>query len=202
MSETPYFDHATQSATFQRDGQFNIIGVRAFITSCASIADWMDDLYMLLGERFINARLYVSARRAAQRTVAALLAEFRVPDDPVAKERFFTEFYAAIGWGHITYQLDYAKQTGQVIVKNSFLAQGFTTKFTAQGRNVVTGQQSDITRCALLGAYLAAQVSNFFGTEVEMLEKQCAAMGHNVCIFQVSHERFSLRSLRATTGEE
>jgi predicted hydrocarbon binding protein len=202
MSDTPYFDEAAQSANFERDGQFNIIGVRAFITSCASIADWMDDLYMLLGERFINARLYVSARRAAKRTVAALLAEFRVPDDPAAKERFFTEFYAAIGWGHITYQLDYAKKTGQVVVKNSFLAQGFTTKFTVEGRNVATGQKSDITRCALLGAYLAAQVSNFLGEEVEMIEKQCAAMGHDVCIFEVSHERFSLRGLRATANEE
>ncbi len=193
MSQTPYFDEAAKSATFERDGQFTIIGVRAFITSCASIADWMDDLYMLLGERFIDTRLYLSARRAAKRTVAALLAEFHVPDEPKAKEQFFTEFYAAIGWGQIEYQLDYAQKTGQVIVKNSFLAQGFTTKFTVEGRNVATGQKSDIARCALFGAYLAAQVSNFFGEEVEVLEKQCAAMGHEACIFQVSHERFSLR---------
>jgi hypothetical protein len=62
VSSTPYFDEAARSAAFERDGQFNIIGVRAFITSCASIADWMDDLYMLLGERFIDARLYLSAR--------------------------------------------------------------------------------------------------------------------------------------------
>jgi predicted hydrocarbon binding protein len=201
MEQTSYFDHTAQSAKFERDGQFNIIGVRAFIISCASIADWMDDLYMLLGERFIDARLYLSARRAARRTVAALLAEFHIPDEPIAKERFFTEFYAVIGWGYITYQLDYAKKSGQVIVKNSFLAQGFATKFTSEGRNVTTGQKSDITRCALFGAYLAAQVSNFFGEEVEMVEKQCAAMGYEVCIFQVSHERFSLRSLRTTIGK-
>lgn len=195
---TPYFDEAAQSAHFDREGQFTIIGVRAFITSCASIADWMDDLYMLLGERFIDARLYLSARRAAKRTVAALLAEFHVPDEPAAKERFFTEFYAAIGWGHITYQLDYTKKTGQVVVRNSFLAQGFTTKFTVEGRHVATGQTSDIARCSLLGAYLAAQVSNFLGEEVEMIEKQCAAMGHPACVFAVSHERFSLRGLRAS----
>lgn len=102
MSDTPHFDEAAKSATFQKDGQFNIIGVRAFITSCASIADWMDDLYMLLGERFINARLYLSARRAARRTVTALLTEFHVPDDSKSKEKFFTEFYAAIGWGGST----------------------------------------------------------------------------------------------------
>jgi predicted hydrocarbon binding protein len=196
MSQTPYFDEAAKSAMFERDGQFNIIGVRAFITSCASIADWMDDLYMLLGERFIEARLYLSARRAAKRTTAALLAEFRVPDDPKAKEQFFSEFYGAIGWGKIEYQLDYAEKVGKVVVKNSFLMQGLASKFTALGRSVVTEQKSDIPRCALFGAYLAAQVSNFFGEEIEMLEKQCAAMGHATCVFEVSHERFSLRSPR------
>jgi len=196
MSQTPYFDEAAKSATFERDGQFNIIGVRAFITSCASIADWMDDLYRLLGERFIDERLYLSARRAAKRTVAALLAEFHVPDDPKAKEQFFTEFYSAIGWGQIEYQLDYAKKTGKVVIQNSFLAQGFASKFTAQGRSVATEQKSDITRCALFGAYLAAQASNFFGEEIEMLETQCAAMGHTACVFEVSHGRFSLRSPR------
>jgi predicted hydrocarbon binding protein len=201
VSQTPYFDEAARSAAFERDGQFNIIGVRAFITSCASIADWMDDLYMLLGERFIDARLYLSARRAAKRTVAALLAEFHVPDEPKAKEQFFTEFYAAIGWGQIEYQLDYAKKTGQAVVRNSFLAQGFSTKFTAQGRSVTTGQKSDITRCALFGAYLAAQVSNFFGEEIEMIEKECAAMGHPACVFHVSHERFSLRTPRTQNNE-
>jgi predicted hydrocarbon binding protein len=193
MSDTPYFDEASKSAAFEKDGQFNIIGVRAFITSCASIADWMDELYLLLGERFIDTRLYVSARRAAKRTVSALLAEFHVPNEPAAKEKFFAEFYAAIGWGQITYQLDYANQAGRVIVKNSFLAQGFANKFTAEGHSVSTGEKSKVTRCALLGAYLAAQVSNFFGKEIEMLEKQCAAMGYDECTFQVSHERFSLR---------
>jgi predicted hydrocarbon binding protein len=201
MSQTPYFDEAAKSATFERDGQFNIIGVRAFITSCASIADWMDDLYMLLGERFIEARLYLSARRAANRTVAALLAEFHVPDDPKSKEQFFVEFYAAIGWGQIEYQLDYTKKTGTVVMKNSFLAQGVANKFTPQGHNIVTGQKSDITRCALLGAYLAAQVSNFFGEEIEMLEKQCAAIGDAACVFEVSHERFSLRTPRGQDGK-
>ena len=194
MSQTPYFDEATRSATFERDGQFNIIGVRAFITSCASIADWMDDLYMVLGERFIEARLYLSARRAAKRTVAALLAEFHVPDDLQVKEQFFSEFYAAIGWGNIEYQLDHAKKTGKVVIQNSFLVQGLASKFTAQGRSVATGQKSDIARCALFGAYLAAQVSNFFGEEIEMLETECAATGHAACVFEVSHERFSLRS--------
>ncbi len=194
MSQTPYFDEAAKSATFEQDGQFNIIGVRAFITSCASIADWMDDLYMLLGERFIDARLYLSARRAAKRTVTALLAEFHVPDDPKSKEQFFAEFYAAIGWGNLEYQLDYAQKTGRVVVKNSFLAQGYASKFTAQGRSIATGAKSTITRCALLGAYLAAQVSNFFGEEIEMQEQQCAAMGNDACLFQVSHERFSLRN--------
>jgi predicted hydrocarbon binding protein len=47
-----------------------------------------------------------------------------------------------------------------------------------------------------LGAYLAAQVSDFLGEEIEMLETQCAAMGHDTCVFQFSHERFSLRSQR------
>ncbi len=193
MSDTPYFDETSKSAVFEKDGQFNIIGVRAFITSCASIADWMDDLYMLLGERFIDTRLYLSARRAAKRTAAALLAEFHVPDDPKSKEAFFAEFYAAIGWGDLEYQLDYAQKAGKVIVRNSFLAQGYASKFTAQGRSITTEQKSNVTRCALLGAYLAAQVSNFFDHEIEMLEKQCAAMGHNECVFQVTHERFSLR---------
>ena len=200
MSQTPYFDEAAKSATFEQDGEFHIIGVRAFITSCASIADWMDDLYMLLGERFIDARLYLSARRAAKRTIAALLAEFHVPDDPRAKEPFFAEFYAAIGWGQIEYQLDYAHKTGRVIVRNSFLAQGVQSKFTPQGRSVATEQKSDITRCALFGAYLAAQVSNFFGEEIEMQERECAAMGHATCVFDVSHERFSLRNHNKQNG--
>jgi predicted hydrocarbon binding protein len=90
--------------------------------------------------------------------------------------------------------LDYQNKTGKVVVKNSFLAQGYASKFTTQGRSVATGQTSNIPRCALFGAYLAAQVSNFFGEEIEMLEKQCAAMGHDCCIFEVSHERFSLRN--------
>lgn len=188
MSDTPYFDEAAKSAIFSQDGQFNIIGVRAFIISCASIADWMDDLYTELGERFVDTRLYTSARRAAKRTVTALLSEFRVQNDPPSKEKFFAEFYSAIGWGQIDYQLDYANKNGQVVVKNSFLAQGYANKFTPQGRNVPTGSKSDITRCALFGAYLAAQVSNFLGEEIEMLEKQCSAMGHDECVFQVSHE--------------
>ncbi|MBI5031837.1 MAG: hypothetical protein HZB51_15010 [Chloroflexi bacterium] len=189
MSDTPYFDEAAKSATFEPDGQFNIIGVRAFITSCASIADWMDDLYMELGERFVDSRLYMSARRAAKRTVSALLNEFRVPNDSQAKEKFFAEFYSAIGWGQIDYRLDYANKSGQVVVKNSFLAQGYATKFTADGRNVATSTKSEIARCTLLGAYLAAQVSDFLGEEIEMIEKQCAAMGHGECIFQVSREQ-------------
>ncbi len=192
MKLAPHFDEAAKSATFSLDGQFNIIGVRAFITSCASVADWMDDLYFLLGERFINARLYISARRAAKRTVQALLAEFHVPNEPQAKERFFSEFYSAIGWGKIDYQLDYANKSGKILVENSFLAQGYLSKFTAQGTNVAATEKSKIPRCSLFGAYLAAQASDFLGEEIEAIESECVAMGHPVCKFEISHERFSL----------
>ncbi len=199
MKLAPHFDNAAQSASFSLDGQFNIIGVRAFITSCASIVDWMDDLSFLLGERFINARLYISARRAAKRAVQGLLAEFHIPNEASAKERFFAEFYAAIGWGKIDYQLDYANKRGEILVTNSFLAQGYLSRFTPEGTNGAIPEKSKIPRCALFGAYLAAQASDFLGEELEVMETECIAMGHPVCQFDISHERFSLMKFKNQT---
>lgn len=186
-----YFGKVAGTATFDEKAAFKFIGVRAFIMSAATIADLMDDFYLVLGQRFVDARAYMGGRRAGVRTAAAVIAANKL--DPANKpevERLFHDFYAALGWADLEFQLDYQARTGYVIARNSFLAQGAMAKFTAQGAataaNNVTGP---FTRCAMLGGYVAGLVSNLLGNEVDVRETECLTLGFAACRFEVLPER-------------
>ncbi|MBI4789457.1 MAG: hypothetical protein HY782_20700 [Chloroflexi bacterium] len=186
-----YFEKVAGSASFDRDGAFKFIGVRAFVMSAATIADLMDDFYLVLGQRFVDARLYMGGRRAGVRTAAALVAAQKLdPRDKPNIERLFADFYAALGWAKLDFHLDYANKTGHVIAQNSFLAQGALAKFTAQGKATsVANVTAPFARCVMLGGYIAGLTSNLLESDVDMRETECLTLEYPGCRFEVTPER-------------
>lgn len=195
MDGTPaipeYFGKVVNSARFSPDAAFQFIGVRAFIMSASTIADLMDDFYLVLGPRFVDARLYMGGRRAGVRTAGALVAAYKMDaGDKANLQRLFTDFYAALGWGELDFRLDYERKTGYIIVRNSFLAQGAQAKFTAQGKaTTVNNVATAFPRCAMLGGYVAGLASNLLGVDVDVRETECLLLGHAACRFEITSER-------------
>lgn len=194
MEKTPvvasYFDAVSGTAKFNPNAAFQFIGVRAFIMSASTIADLMDDFYLVLGDRFVDARLYMGGRKAGVRTAAALVSAFKLdPKDKRGVERLFRDFYASLGWACLDFQLDYEHLSGRVVATNSFLAQGALAKFTAQGKATAVQGANPQPRCAMLGGYVAGLVSNLFAFDVDVKETQCLAMGQPDCRFEVTPER-------------
>ncbi|MBI5650729.1 MAG: hypothetical protein HZC40_09845 [Chloroflexi bacterium] len=178
LSGTLQFDH---------DAALKFIGVRAFVMSASTIADVMDDFYLVLGEKFVDARLYLGGKRAGKRTAAALANanKIDVADKP-ALEKFYADFYAALGWAKLDFQLDYAQHAGAVIAHNSFLAQGALAKFTARGAATRIEDAKLMPRCAMLAGYIAGLVSFLFDVEMDARESACIAQNHSACRFEIS----------------
>ena len=195
MDQSPaipnYFEKVAGSAKFDSDAAFQFIGVRAFIMSASTISDLMDDFYLVLGQRFVDARLYMGGRRAGIRTAAALVAAYKLdPKDKPNIERLFTDFYAALGWGKLDFQVDYGAKNGHVIARNSFMAQGALAKFTAQSKaTAVSNVAAPFARCAMLGGYIAGLISNLLETEVDVRETECITLQYPACRFEVTPER-------------
>ena len=186
IAESNYYDAMTRTLEFSPEAALKFSGgVRAFIMSASTIADLVDDLYLVLGEKFVDARLYLGGKRAGKRTAAALTAKFGIAADDKARcEKFFVDFYTSLGWAKIEFQLDYANRTGTVLAHNSFLAQGAIAKFTAQGSATAVETRSQ-ARCAMLGGYIAGLVSFLFNTDVDARETECMAMHYPVCQFNI-----------------
>ncbi|MCL5952496.1 MAG: 4-vinyl reductase [Chloroflexi bacterium] len=179
-----YFKAIVSTAEFNRNAAMQFIGVRSLVMTAATMADLLDDFYLVLGERFVDARLYLSGRRAGVRTAQALVAAFKVaPGDKKGTERLFSDLFAALGWGGLNFQLDYANRSGAVIAANSFLAQG------ALSRPSAALDPSSLPRCAMLGGYVAGMVTNLFANDVDVKETECLAQGHPACRFEVTPER-------------
>ncbi len=186
MDDLENFQRLTQTLEFSPTAEMKFSGgVRAFIMSASTIADLLDDFYLVLGEKFVNARLYLGGRRAGLRTAAALVTNFKLdPNDKAAVEHFFSDFYASIGWARLKFNLNYATHTGHVLATNSFLAQGALAKFTAQG--VATAQKIvPRPRCTMLGGYVAGLVTNLFGVDMDARETECIATNDPMCKFEV-----------------
>ncbi|CAG0946955.1 hypothetical protein ANRL1_03484 [Anaerolineae bacterium] len=189
--ETPdagsYFQKVSSTLQFDQDAAFKFIGVRAFIMSASTIADLMDDFYLVLGERFVDARLYLGGKRAGKRTAAALASANQIDvNDKPTLEKFFADFYAALGWAKLEFHLDYASQAGSVIAINSFLAQGALAKFTARGAATVVENHTLMPRCGMLSGYIAGVVSYLFASDVDAHETECIATNHTACRFEIA----------------
>ncbi len=194
MMETPnagsYFQKVSSTLQFDQDAAFKFIGVRAFIMSASTIADLMDDFYLVLGERFVDARLYLGGKRAGKRTAAALASANQIDgNDKPTLEKFFADFYAALGWAKLEFHLDYASQAGYVVALNSFLAQGALAKFTARGAATVVEDNKLMPRCAMLSGYIAGLVSYLFDSAVDVRETECITTNHAACRFEIQAER-------------
>lgn len=186
-----YFGQVTQTANFDPEGAFTFNGVRTYIMSAATIADLFDDFYLVLGQRFVDARLYMGGRRAGVRTAAAVVAAYKLDSKDKAQiEKLFSDSYAALGWARFEFQLDYGTHTGYVLAKRSFLAQGARAKWTTQGKaTVVKSAATPFARCSMLGGYIAGLVSHLFETDVDVHETECIALDAPVCRFEITKER-------------
>lgn len=183
-----FFEEMTRTAEFDPNAAFKFSGgVRAFIMSASTIADLVDDLYLVLGEKFVDARLYLGGKRAGKRTAAALIAKFGIHrSDHATCERFFSDFYASLGWAKLKFELDYPNRSGQVIADNSFLAQGAIAKFTASS-TATSVAAKPLPRCSMLGGYIAGLVSFLYDADIDAREIECMAMGTSACQFQIVH---------------
>jgi predicted hydrocarbon binding protein len=188
--EHKYFEEMTRTLEFDPAAALKFSGgVRAFIMSASTIADLVDDLYLVLGEKFVDARLYLGGKRAGKRTAAALTTKFKIaPTDKKTCEQFFSDFYASLGWARIEFQLDYANRTGNVVAHNSFLAQGAVAKFTSRG-NATAVDTKAAPRCAMLSGYIAGLVSFLLDLDVDVRESECVAMQAPECRFDVVHKQ-------------
>lgn len=189
--ETPeagsYFQKVSSTLQFDQDAAFKFIGVRAFIMSASTIADLVDDFYLVLGEKFVDARLYLGGKRAGKRTAAALASANQIDvNDESTLEKFFADFYAALGWAKLEFHLDYTNRTGFVIAANSFLAQGALAKFTARGAATVVEDNKLMPRCAMLSGYIAGLVSFLYGADVDARESACVTQNHPACRFEIA----------------
>lgn len=182
-----FFDEMTRTLEFNSEGALKFSGgVRAFIMSASTIGDLVDDLYLVLGEKFVDARLYLGGKRAGKRTAAALTAKYNIdPNDKAKSEQFFSDFYASLGWAKVEFQLDYANRSGRVLAHNSFLAQGAIAKFTTRGAETTVETIKPAPRCAMLSGYIAGLVSHLFASDVDVREIECVTMNAPVCRFQV-----------------
>lgn len=181
------FQKVASTLGFDQKAAFKFSGVRAFIMSASTIADLMDDFYLVLGERFVDARLYLGGKRASKRTAAALASANQIDvNDKSTLEKFFADFYAALGRAKLEFQLDYASQAGYVIATNSFLAQGALAKFTARGAATVVEDNKLMPRCAMLSGYIAGVVSYLFASEVDAHETECIAAKQPACRFEIA----------------
>ncbi len=183
-----FYDAMTRTLEFSPDAALKFSGgVRAFIMSASTIADLVDDFYLVLGERFVDARLYLGGKRAGKRTAAALTAKYDLkPDDKATAEQFFADFYTSLGWANLEFQLDYAHRAGGVIAHNSFLAQGATAKFTARGNATAVETALSAPRCAMLSGYIAGLVSHLFEADIDARETECIAMNAPACRFHLA----------------
>ena len=186
-----FYDAMTRTLEFSPDAALKFSGgVRAFIMSASTIADVVDDFYLVLGERFVDARLYLGGKRAGKRTAAALTTKQNLdPSDKATAERFFADFYTSLGWAKMEFQLDYANHTGTIVAHNSFLAQGAVAKFTARGIATEVESVKPASRCAMLSGYIAGLVSFLFETDVDARETECITMNVPVCRFEVYEKK-------------
>jgi len=182
-----FFDEMARTMEFDPDAALRFSGgVRAFIMSASTIADLIDDLYLVLGERFVDARLYLGGKRAGKRTAAALATKYNLaPTDKAQAEAFYTGFYTALGWAKLEFQLDYINRAGTVMARNSFLAQGAVAKFTARGVATTVAENKLAPRCAMLSGYVAGIVSHLFDADVDAREVECLATNSAVCRFEI-----------------
>ncbi len=187
------FQKVAGTLLFDEDAAFKFIGVRAFIMSASTIADLVDDFYLVLGEKFVDARLYLGGKRAGKRTAAALATANQTAspsgidvNDKAALETFFADFYAALGWAKLEFHLDYANRAGYVIARNSFLAQGALAKFTARGAATAVEDTKLLPRCAMLSGYVAGLVSFLCSLDVNARETECIATNNAACRFEIS----------------
>jgi len=188
-----FFETLTRTVEFDPKAGFTFSGgVRAFIMSASTIDDLIDDLYLVFGVKYVNARLYLGGKRAGKRTAAALTAKFSIDSDDKRKcEQFFSDFYAALGWAKIEFELDYEKHTGTVIAHNSFLAQGAMEKFTERGA-ATTVKAKQQPRCAMLAGYIAGLVSFLFNADIDARETECLVMHAPTCRFSVARQEHSI----------
>jgi predicted hydrocarbon binding protein len=189
-------DEQTLKLELSTEGDLKVLGgVRAFLMSTSSFADLMDDFYLVLGERFVNARMYMGGRRAGARTAPALAAMFKVPQSDKAQlEKIFSDLDCSVGWGRYEFHLDYATGKGFVLVQHSFLAEGALSKFTANGKITAMQARDSFPRCALLAGYLAGMSSYLLEREVDMQETECIALGHPACKFEILDHRIHISS--------
>lgn len=184
-------DERTLKLEISATGDLKVLGgVRAFLMSTSSFADLMDDFYLVLGERFVNARMYMGGRRAGSRTAPALAAMFGIP--PSAKtqlENIFSDLDCSIGWGRYEFRLDYAAGKGWVQVYHSFLAEGALSKFTANGKITAMQARDAFPRCAMLAGYLAGLCSFLLERDVDLQETECLALGAPACKFEILDHR-------------
>lgn len=187
-----FFERMAHTVEFDPQAGFTFSGgVRAFIMSASTIDDLIDDLYLVFGFQYVNARLYLGGKRAGKRTAAALTTKYNVDtDDKPTCEQFFSDFYAALGWARLEFELDYAQAAGTVIAHNSFLAQGALEKFTARGTATAVKAKAQ-PRCEMLGGYIAGLVSFLFNAEVDAHETECLVTRAPACRFKVTHHERS-----------
>lgn len=185
------FDDKTLQLEMPPEGNLQVLGgVRAFLMSTSSFADLMDDFYLVLGHRFVNARMYMGGRRAGARTAPALASMFKVDhSDKAQLEKIFTDLDCSIGWGKYAFHLDYSTGKGFVLVNHSFLAEGVLSKFTANGKTTATQVHDSFPRCPLLAGYLAGLSSFLLGREIDTQETECLALGHSACKFEILDHR-------------
>jgi hypothetical protein len=190
------FDEQTLKLEFSEAGDLKVLGgVRAFLMSTSSFTDLMDDFYLVLGERFVNARMYMGGRRAGVRTAPALASLFQVPQSDKAQlEKIYSDLDCSIGWGRYEFHLDYASGKGFVLVHHSFLAEGTLSKFTANGKMTAMSARDSFPRCALLAGYLAGLSSYLLERQVDMQETECIVQGHPVCKFVVLDHRIHVQN--------
>ncbi len=182
------------------EGDLKVLGgVRAFLMSTSSFSDLMDDFYLVLGERFVNARMYMGGRRAGLRTAPALASLFKVaPSDKAQLEKIFSNVDCTVGWGRYDFHLDYATGKGFVLVHHSFLAEGALAKFTENGKMTATAVRDTFPRCALLAGYLAGLASYLLERQVDMQETECIVQGHPACKFEILAHRIHVQN--STSG--
>lgn len=150
------------------DFPLNVIGVRGVMARALTIVD----IIKTLNESVPHAEGLLTLSGLKGGIHAAKYFKSVMPLNNSNFASVLAELYRAVGWGILEIECDPETYEGQIIVKDSFIADVYGS--------------SDQPVCAFMSGYFAGYLTEYFGKNISVREVSCKATGKNVCEHLIS----------------
>jgi bacteriochlorophyll 4-vinyl reductase len=143
---------------------------KAFIMRNITFADLKKGLEETFTPSAAAVILYKAGMACGRRSAERVVKHLKLRDETLLNA--IVKLKVKEGWGSINFEnLNLKKKLGNIIVKNSFEAEGYG--------------KSDMPVCHFLRGYLAGVLSVALNTEINLIETACTAKGDPNCEFQI-----------------